>query len=455
MKKYFLPALLLIILSGFIYFSKNLFKPPEKNIVEAETIAVGQGNPGTIALFTKEASGNFTRKTIDTGFRYVWTVRIADGRSDGKNRIYAGVGNSFFSEPHGCQVLEFDSTDNFRKTVIDEVGDLRCKDLTTGSIYNNGKNQLVLGTHGLGIVRVYDYKNGKWETQEVSKNSLAVYDRENNQNHAVPADKLPYDLTVQTAVHTVKIGDADNDGKNELLTTESDPLENPNKDHLLFIRMYKWNGKSFDASTIDTLNGSIPFKATARTVDLDGSGKSKVLVSASHHQVLLYEYSDGKWNRQVIDKTDGGNEDNMKGLSVGSLGGKNKSIVVATGLPHAGVYQYDLQDGQFNKKNLVDISKLLDIYRLFEGVGDNTLDSAIADIDGDGGNEIVVAGEQDSAFSGDKAGVSKFGWEGTTIGYTAVIYPQKDGTYKTEFIDFRSALALDVGSITGKNPRSR
>lgn len=412
-------------------------------------IAVGGENPGRITLY-KKSEGNFIQKVINVGARLVWTVRIGNARNDGQNRIYAGIGNSFYSQPYGCQVVEFDPNNNYKKTIIDEVPSLRCKDLTIGDLKNSGKNNLVLGTHGEGFINLYTYddSNGSWKKETIDKNYIAQYDQENNTNHDVTQNGIPEGIKMQTAVHIIKIGDVDNDGKNELLATVSDPLENSNKDHVLFVRMFKWNGSSWDIKNIDKLESAIPFKASVDITSLDKSNKNVAIVSTSPHQLFIYRYENGNFKKEPVDTDEKALYSNMKGLAIDYLTNKDKkTIVIGGGIPQSGILLYDDNNGKFEKKEIVSLTKYLDASRLFTGIADNTLDTKIADLDNDGKKEIIAVGEQDTGFAGDVSGVPKFGWEKTTLGFTAVISQAEDGTYKPEFLDYQGAIALEVGNL--------
>lgn len=412
---------------------------------EQPIIVVGEGNPGRISLF-KPDRGNYIKKSFDSGFKFVWTVRIGDVKNLGYNQIYAGVGDSFFKTPIKCRVVVYDPRKDFSAEVIDEVSDIRCKDLTIGDLENDGKSRLILGTHGQGLIKEYSYENNSWQKRELEKNYLEVFDKETGSDHKVPLGLDP-DIVNQSAIHIIKVGDADNDGKNELLAVVSDPLENPKKDHKLFVKLFRVSGSDSKSEIIDTLDEEIPFKATVDIIDIDNDQKNEVIIGASHHLLLLYKFRSGKWEKEIIDQEVGGVEDNMKGLAVVQINAEGpKSIIAATGVPQAAVYKYDLVSGKFEKKTLFNISNALDKYRIFNGIGDNSLDLKVYDLDNDGRKEIIVAGLQDSSALADKFGATKFGFEATSLGFE-VILEQKDTGWNANFIDFRAALSLDVGNL--------
>lgn len=437
----------LILFIGFKLGQTQLDKSDKKESKAQEpVIVVGEGNPGRISLFTLEG-GNYIKKSFDTGFKYVWTVRIGDVKNLGYNQIYAGVGNSFYKSPVKCQVIVYDPKKNFETEIIDEIEDIRCKDLTIGDLENDGKKRLILGTHGQGIIKQYSFEQNSWKKREIEKNYLENFDAQTGSDHRVPMEDLGPGIINQTAVHIVKVGDGDNDGKNELLAVISDPLEYPKKDHKLFVKIFRVSNNEVSSEIIDTIEEEIPFKATVDVIDLDNDGKNEVIVGASHHKLFLYRFISGKWEKQVVDDEVGGVEDNMKGLGVTQMNTEGaKSIIVATGVPQAAIYKYDLKDGRFDKKSIFNISNALDEYKIFKGIGDNSLDLKVFDLDGDGRKEIIAAGLQDSSALADKFGVTKFGFEATSLGFELVL-KEKNGNWVPHFLDFRSALSLDVGNL--------
>ena len=141
-------------------------------IKEKQFIVTGTGNPGLIKLFEVKGASIKLIKTIDSGYKFVHTVRLGDVYNNGNKQIIAGISNSFFAQPYGCQVVAYDLT-TYEKSLIDNVGDLRCKDLTIGDADNDGKNELLLATHGQGILRMYKWQNDNWTIEDIEKNLIA------------------------------------------------------------------------------------------------------------------------------------------------------------------------------------------------------------------------------------------------------------------------------------------
>src|SRR3989338_6473248 len=96
--------LLVLIASALILSSDLFFKSSSAN--PHFSIVTGSAYPGRVFIYNS-AGGSFARTELDTGYNLVYTVRIGDIFNNGENEIVAGVGNSFFAEPHGCKVIYF------------------------------------------------------------------------------------------------------------------------------------------------------------------------------------------------------------------------------------------------------------------------------------------------------------------------------------------------------------
>ena len=428
-------ALMLAILAVFLYFQTN---SSEKTVIVA-----GTGNPGKILIYSFDGN-SYKRSEIDTGYNLVWTVRVGDVYNKGKNVIVAGIGNSFFAQPFGCQVVAYEPTSiGWKKDVIDSNIDLRCKDVAIGDVYNNGKNQLVLGTHGQGMINVYEWDEMKWNKQQVERNFIAQMDNKENTNHRVPVENLTYDTIDQTAVHVVKIADALNNGKNVIVATESSPLEFVG-DAMSFVNIYKFDGKNWNRTTAHEGKG---MQDRSILIDkLDYSEKNKIGIGATPGKLLMLQQN-GNWSygfifNQSYDK-------NMKGLDFEDVynDGK-KEIVLATGIPNALVYLLKWDGTKFQSSVIGNISQVFSNYNVIKNLSYNILDVKAKDIDNDGKVEIVVAGEADTAMGATfTKSPYQFGWEVTPYGFL-VVYKFDGKNWNPQILDQYSVLGMSVGKLS-------
>jgi hypothetical protein len=427
-----------IIFLAIIAFVFLIINNPEK-----EVIVTGNGNPGKIMIYTFDGK-SYKRSEIDTGYNLVWTVKVGDIYNRGKNVIVAGVGNSFFAKPYGCSVVAYEPTPNgWKKDVIDSNVNIRCKDIEIGDMYNDGKNGIILGTHGEGLIKIYKWTGTKWDSQIIDDNYVARFDSQTGMNHRIPLKNLTYDTVDQTAIHIVEIGDVDNDGKNEIIATISTPNEyEGNEPEIGFVRIYKWDGNKWIATDIDTIYGVI-FRAGIQVDDLKGIGKNQLYVTSAPHLLLEYDLKDGKWIRSVIENQTVGTEIDMKAMDVCYIGVK-KNLIIATGSPNAVIYSYKWNDKEFDKNLIVNVSDVLSENNIF-GLGDNSM--SIESVNFNNEHNIVVAGESDTSWANSFVKTSNpFGWEITPYGFL-VVSKYDEGKWNSEILDRYSVLGMTVGKL--------
>ncbi len=348
----------LIVLS---YFWLQPFPLQKKHYVVA-----GTSNPGTIEVYENDKGTLKKVKLLGTGYDFVYTVRLGDIKNDTTRHIIAGVSNSFFSEPYGCRVVEYEMK-TYTERLIDDVGDLRCKDLTIGDVDNDGKNEIVLGTHGVGLIRIYKWEHNRWSKEDLEKNFIAQIDSQEKMNHRVSKEDLPCgDCIVQTAVHIVKIGGIYHDGKNALVTTISSPLEGwiENMEEVSFLKAYrKVNGK-WQSEVIDKLkvNG---FRGLA-VGDIYNKKKQVVLAGNNSKEeeeggsLYAYEYENNAWKKTTVyyDQED----HQIKAIKTGDIYGDGKQrILLATGNSNAKIIILTWNGKTFDEEKVGQVSSLFDL----------------------------------------------------------------------------------------------
>jgi len=432
--------ILLVIIGIFALCIIVFFRSPNS---EKAVVVAGTANPGKILIYYFDGT-NYKRSEIDTDYNLIWTVKVGDIYNNGKNVIVAGVGNSFFSQPFGCSVVAYEPIANgWKKSIIDSNVDLRCKDLSIGSVYNDGKNELILGTHGEGIINVYKWDGNKWNKQQIEKNFIAQMDILQNTSHRVPAQNLTYNTIVQTAIHIVKIGDAFNDGRNEIVATESSPLEYVGTP-VSYVNVYSFDGKNWNRTTVHSGKG-----LQDRSIiigDVDYSGKNSIVIGANPGKLFLLS-SNGTWSvsqifNQSFDK-------NMKGLDFQDVysNGK-KEIVLATGIPYGLVYTLQWDGKEFQPNLIANVSETFAKYAVINNLGYNTLDVKAKNLDNGGEPEIIVAGEADTSLGANSYPVQNniFGWETTIYGFL-VIYKFDGNKWNPQILDQNSVLGMTVGTL--------
>jgi hypothetical protein len=312
------------------------------------------------------------------------------------------------------------------------VGDLRCKDLTIGDADNDGKNEVILGTHGLGIVRLYDWENDKWKKEDLEYNFISQIDEKEQTNHRVPSEELSCkECTVQSAVHIVKIEDVDNDGTNEVIATISSPLELQEVEEISFINIYKKQGKSWKRTTIDRLSDR-EFRSIT-IGDIYNKGRNTILVgigSPRNEKGSLYTYdlSGAEWKKSIIynDKE----EKNMKGVTYGDIYRDGiQRILLATGFPNGKVV---ILTWNKNKFDIEEIGKISSLFNL-KGREFNSMASIIQR--NSETNNLLIGGTTTYPEK-------KIGWEGADAGFIS-LFNNNGGRWKSKILDTGNILGMD------------
>jgi WD40 repeat protein len=401
-------------------------KPDEKRL------AIGTANPGLIKIYSID-KGEFKEiKKIDSGYKYVWTVRIGDIYNNGKKYLIAGVSDSLYGESFSCKVVGYD-LEKYQKFEIDEVDSFRCKDLTIGDADNDGDNDIILVTHGIGLIRMYSWDGKEWQKEDLDKNYIAEVDKATGANHRVPNDQLPCsECVVQTAVHIAKIGDVDNDGKNEVVTSISSPLELQNVPERGLIKVYKKEGGRWKSQVIDEFDD---IEARGLFIaDIYNNGRNALLVGTGTPRttpagVYAYEFQNNKWNKKLVYSN--GVEKNMKAMTIGDIFNDGvQRIVFSTGFPDAKTFITRWKDNKFAHEEIGRASREMKIkdaeYNSMAVVLNKTPD----------GTQIINGGF--ITFPKKKKGA-----EASDRGFLT-IYTQKNGKWMSEIIDNSSIWAMDL-----------
>ncbi len=428
--KYWHVVVILIALLGAGLFWWDRSSSETLPVAHKDTyVAVGTANPGEIILYKAENGTLTEQKRMDTGYKFVFTVRIGDIYNKGGNTIIAGVGDSFYKEPYGCQVVSYNL--ELEKTeTIDTLSDLRCKDLTIDDIDQDGIHEVILATHGEGRIMMYRYIADEWQKEEIEHNYIAEFDEENNMNHRVPNESLPCEsCVVQSAVHIVKTADIDGGNDKEIIATISSPLELQDTDEISFVMLYRNMNGVWEKEIIDQAE-SMEFRSI-EFGDIDQNGIQDIVVGTGSPRevpasIIAYEYSEGVWEKKEI-FTDS-KAKNMKGLVVTDYEQNgNDSIVLATGYPDSVLYHLVWDGVAFTVTELDKTSSVVQ-----HGGQHNAMAALVLP----GSRSIITAGM--STFP-----EQKIGWEASEKGFI-VYHAYENGTLSARIIDTPNILGMDL-----------
>ena len=171
-------------------------------------------------------------------------------------------------------------------------------DCIIGDVDNDGKNEVVVtgGYQNEPEVLVL-----KWDGNKFVK-------------------KMSWDYPGNYWVYFPWIGDADNDGKNELIVNTNATI------------VLKWNGNGWDEKIVAYHHGSYPFACIAK--DSDNDGKNEIHVTFYAPKLEIYKYENGSYVKTASFYWKG-EDGTIEAIDVGDVDndGKNE-IAVGTNVVH-------------------------------------------------------------------------------------------------------------------------
>lgn len=261
----------------------------------------------------------------------------------------------------------------------------RLRDVEIGDVDGDGKEEIVLVTHDMGVVAVGDENaDGTWTFQE-------------------------FDQKADTFVHEVEIGDIDGDGKTEFYVTPSDRNKASGASQAGGVARYDFEGGKYVRTEVAQWAES--HAKEILVADLDGDGTDELYAAKEGHvkkgdnggpavlvdpaKIVRFARNGKKWTETVVATLE--NEKQCRFLLAGDLNGDGKNDLVAAGM-ETGLWMLDRgADGQFTP-SVIDASS---------GGFEHATD--VADLDGDGKLEVYAASER----IGSVRELSRYTWDGT------------------------------------------
>ena len=226
--------------------------------------------------------GEIIRYDVDPALTKIDTKKLYQLTGSGEESIIADVdndgqveyltSNSFRRGAAKVEIFEFDANGDLitpARLVIDGYDDKKCfyASLITGDVDNDGKNELIVG----------------WkQDQSVNKGTVLGYRVDNKAERLYTFSYEDEDLDLSYFEKMMAIADIDNDGKNELaLSTRGDNLsEKISSRHLGYVLEYKINDNGRINKTLladlDSLKAESSWLAVG---DADNDGRNEIVLT--------------------------------------------------------------------------------------------------------------------------------------------------------------------------------
>ncbi len=239
------------------------------------------------------------------------TVVDEDGESSSRSRVFAvhkPTPRSVPALPAGYYLLSFLN--------------IRGNDVVVGDVDNDGQNELVISSESYGGVDA----------------TLSVYEFTDGGYVLSWSDRLPY------STGGLYIGDTDNDGQNELLVGASVSSTGGGGD----VRIYKYTGSNnYQKVWSDSINAHID-SGGVYVGDADNDGQNEVAVAVSWYgrQVIVYDHTTGNNYTRTWTTSAGDGKDIVIGDA--NNDGKNE-IIAGWGYSSLGTRMYEFQGGTYHE----------------------------------------------------------------------------------------------------------
>jgi hypothetical protein len=316
----------------------------------------------------------------------VYSVAVGDANNDGKNDVVIGMS----STANEIRMYE-NKSGSWVETVINNSPDT-VYSVSVGDANNDGRNDVVIGAgYSNNELRMYENKSGGWIETNISNFSMYVY--------------------------STPIGDADNDGKNEIVIGKQNVT--PNSYNL---RMYKNQSGGWVEKNISDTPDSIDSVAIG-DANNDGSNELVIGMAATTNEVRMYKNTTGGWmetNIHDVPQTvwsvaiGDANNDGRNDVVIGMVTTSNEVRMyenksggwVETNITNTptGVYPVVIGDANNDGRNevVIGIISTTNELRMYENksggwietnisdVPDDVRSATIGDANNDGYNEMVI-----------------------------------------------------------------
>ncbi|MCA9492652.1 MAG: VCBS repeat-containing protein [Myxococcales bacterium] len=259
----------------------------------------------------------------------------------------------------------------------------RFRDVEVGDVDGDGKEEMVLATHDMGVVAVGDENaDGTWTFQE-------------------------FDQTPDTFVHEVEIGDVDGDGKKEFYVTPSERNKASGASQPGGVARYDFKDGKYVRTMVVQWEES--HAKEILVADMDGDGKDELYAAKEGHvvknaegkpelkdpaKIVRFDQKGGKWVESVAATL--ADEKQCRFLVASDVDGDGQKEMIAAGMD-TGLWSLEPKGGNTFEPKLIEADS-----------GGFEHATHVGDLDGDGKPEVYAASEK----TGGTRMLRKYTWDG-------------------------------------------
>jgi len=331
-------------------------------------------NPGASAFFSlsRLGGGVWIETNISEAGSLVMSVAIGDANNDSQNEVV--IGRWFSSNPNNETRMYKNKTGGWVETNISDEPNAVFS-VAIGDANNDGYKDVVIGIASTNNgTRMYENKTGKWVETNISN--------------------LPTDVV------SVAIGDANNDGKNDVVIGMS-PTTNE-------VRMYNYTGGSWVETNIYDPSASATVNYVA-IGDANNDGLNEVVIGMTNelYEVRMYNYTGGSWVQTYISSDLGLGDVYSVAIRDADNDGQNEVVIgttnlsggnplrmykntsggwVETNISNAPGYVYSVAVGDVNHDGLnetvIGLGSTTNEVRMYKNISGTAVETNISDMPG-------------------------------------------------------------------------
>jgi hypothetical protein len=305
------------------------------------------------------------------------SFRIGDIDNDGQREI--AVGTDYIARQ-----------EKIRRKVVNTYYDYKLSVFEEGSLYD-GEPSWIIDPLPLGEVmndiltdmRIADVDNdsipGAPDNELVMVKCSKVHIYHLNPAHEIVSCSRLVEYPSTISVNNIDLGDADNDGKNEIVIHPQGSVIVWKYDD----QTDTWSSKTADPIPPEYYEGDTPFICYAKVREADNLCYNEIIAGGYGNRMIVWKYENGTYRLKFVSQ--GLNGNGAEGIDAGDIDGdgNNEVIVGVWGakkpvLPKFCVFVYDGQGATYMMK------------RSFNTSYGNLRDLVIGDLDADGRDEMAI-----------------------------------------------------------------